>query len=63
MADPIQVEVIRSGVVEAQHTVYAVAVRDGRIVAESGDPGLSDPPPLVGQADSLVCRSSRVGHA
>ena len=40
MADPIQVEVTRGSVVEAMHTVHAVAVRDGRIVAEAGDPRL-----------------------
>jgi L-asparaginase II len=38
MADPIQVEVTRGDVVEALHTVHAVAVRDGEIVAEAGDP-------------------------
>lgn len=38
MADPIQVEVVRGGVVEAAHTVHAVAVADGEIVAEAGDP-------------------------
>jgi L-asparaginase II len=41
MTDPIQVEVIRGRVVEAVHTVHAVAVRDGQIVAEAGDPRLS----------------------
>jgi L-asparaginase II len=40
MADAIQVEVIRGSVVEAVHTVHAVAVRDGHIVAEAGDPRL-----------------------
>ena len=40
MADPIQVEVTRGDVVEALHTVHAVAVRDGQIVAEAGDPRL-----------------------
>ena len=40
MADPIQVEVIRGAVVEAVHSVHAVAVRDGEIVAEAGDPRL-----------------------
>ena len=40
MVEPIQVEVICGGVVEAVHTVHAVAVRDGRIVAEAGDPRL-----------------------
>jgi L-asparaginase II len=38
MADPIQVEVTRGGIVEALHTVHAVAVQDGQIVAEAGDP-------------------------
>ncbi len=38
MADPIQVEVVRGGLVEAMHTVHAVAVQDGEIVAEAGDP-------------------------
>ena len=40
MADPIQVELTRGSVVEAVHTVHAVAVRDGQIVAEAGDPRL-----------------------
>ncbi len=40
MADPIQVEVTRGGIVEAVHTVHAVAVRDGAIVAEAGNPRL-----------------------
>jgi L-asparaginase II len=40
MADPIQVEVVRGGIVEAVHTVHAVAVSDGEIVAEAGDPRL-----------------------
>ena len=51
MADPIQVEVTRGGVVEAVHTVHAVAVRDGQIVAEAGDPRLLTYPALLGQAD------------
>ena len=38
MADPIQVEVVRGGIVEAVHTVHAVAVRDGEIVEQAGDP-------------------------
>jgi len=38
MADPIQVEVVRGGIVEAVHIVHAVAVRDKKIVAEAGDP-------------------------
>jgi L-asparaginase II len=40
MQAPIEVEVIRGDVVEAVHTVHAVAVRDGEIVAQSGDPRL-----------------------
>lgn len=33
----MQVEVTRGGVVEAVHTVHAVAVQDGRLVAAAGD--------------------------
>lgn len=40
MAEPIQVEVTRGNIVEAVHTVHAVAVRDGKVVAEAGDPYL-----------------------
>src|SRR5438874_13643363 len=39
--DPIVVEVRRSGVVEARHRVHAVAVRNGAVVAEAGDGGLT----------------------
>jgi L-asparaginase II len=38
---PIVVEVRRNGVVEATHRVHAVAVRDGAVVAEAGDAGLT----------------------
>src|SRR4051794_27701752 len=38
--DPIVVEARRGGVVEARHRVHAVAVQDGAVVAEAGDPGL-----------------------
>jgi L-asparaginase II len=38
--EPLVVEVRRGGVVEARHRVHAVAVRDGEIVAQAGDPGL-----------------------
>ena len=41
MAEAIDVEVRRSGVVEALHRVHAVAVRDGAVVAEAGDGGLT----------------------
>jgi len=34
--EPIVVEVVRNGVVEARHRVHAVAVRDGAVVAEMG---------------------------
>ncbi len=38
--DPITVIVRRAGVVEARHLVHAVAVQDGAVVAEAGDPQL-----------------------
>jgi L-asparaginase len=37
--DPIAVSVRRGKVVEATHLVHAVAVRDGAVVEEAGDPG------------------------
>jgi L-asparaginase II len=40
VAEPIVVEARRGGVVEARHLVHAVAVADGAVVAEAGDPGL-----------------------
>jgi L-asparaginase II len=39
MPPPITVLVRRAAVVEATHLVHAVAVRDGAVVAEAGDPG------------------------
>jgi L-asparaginase II len=39
--DPIVVEARRDGVVESVHTVHAVAVRDGAVVAEAGDASLT----------------------
>ena len=39
-ANPIRVVVRRGGTAEATHLVHAVAVRDGRRVAEAGDPQL-----------------------
>ena len=39
--EPIVVEVRRNGLVEARHRVHAVAVRDGAVVAEAGDGGLT----------------------
>ena len=39
--EPIVVEVVRNGVVEARHRVHAVAVRDGAVVAEMGDATLA----------------------
>jgi L-asparaginase len=39
-AKPIRVVVRRNGILEATHLVHAVAVRDGRRVAEAGDPQL-----------------------
>jgi L-asparaginase II len=41
VAGPIVVEVRRGGVVEAVHRIHAVAVRDGEILAASGDPRLT----------------------
>ena len=38
--DPIRVVVTRGGLVEAAHTVHAVAVENGAVVAAAGDPGL-----------------------
>ena len=40
MAEPISVAVRRGSVVEAVHRVHAVAVQDGAVVAEAGDPAL-----------------------
>jgi L-asparaginase II len=40
MADAIRVLVRRGSIVEAVHRVHAVAVQDGAVVAERGDPGL-----------------------
>ncbi|HUP32426.1 MAG TPA: asparaginase [Gaiellaceae bacterium] len=37
--EPIVVSVRRGAVVEATHLVHAVAVRDGAVVAQAGDPG------------------------
>jgi L-asparaginase II len=37
--DPIRVEVTRGSFVEFVHLVHAVAVQDGAVVAEAGDPG------------------------
>ncbi|MGZ4396492.1 MAG: asparaginase [Gaiellaceae bacterium] len=39
--EAIVVEVRRNGVFEARHLVHAVAVRDGAVVAEAGDPSLA----------------------
>jgi L-asparaginase II len=38
--EPIRVSVWRGNVVEGVHHVHAVAVQDGAVIAESGDPGL-----------------------
>jgi L-asparaginase II len=40
MAEPIKVAVRRGGTVESRHTVHAVAVQNGAVVAEAGDGGL-----------------------
>lgn len=41
MTEPFIVEVRRNGVLEAVHRVHAVAVRDGAVVDERGDAGLT----------------------
>ena len=41
MAEPLSVAVRRGEIVESVHRVHAVAVQDGKIVAEAGDPSLS----------------------
>jgi L-asparaginase II len=41
VAEPLIVEVRRNGFLEAVHRVHAVAVRDGAVVAEAGDAGLT----------------------
>src|SRR5213596_2244569 len=38
--DPIRVSVRRGGVTEAVHRVHAVAVQEGAVIAEAGDPQL-----------------------
>jgi L-asparaginase II len=38
--EPLTVLATRGDVVEARHVVHAVAVRDGAVVLEAGDPGL-----------------------
>lgn len=38
--EPIDVELVRAGVVEARHRVHAVAVSEGAVVASAGDPEL-----------------------
>ena len=40
MAEPLSVAVTRGEIVESVHRVHAVAVRDGEVVAEAGDPNL-----------------------
>ena len=38
--DPVSVVVRRAGIREARHRIHAVAVQDGSVVAEAGDPSL-----------------------
>jgi L-asparaginase II len=40
MSEPLRVAVRRGEIVECVHEVHAVAVRDGSVVAEAGDPAL-----------------------
>jgi L-asparaginase II len=41
MAEPLRVAVRRGEIVECVHEVHAVAVQDGSVVAEAGDPALA----------------------
>jgi L-asparaginase II len=41
MADPLSVAVRRGEILESVHRVHAVAVQDGKVIAEAGDPALS----------------------
>ena len=64
--EPVLVEVVRGGVVEARHRVHAVAMSDGKIVASAGDPELatlfrSSAKPI--QALPLVRMSPGLGDA
>ena len=40
MAEPLSVAIRRGEIVESEHRVHAVAMRDGRVVAEAGDVAL-----------------------
>jgi L-asparaginase II len=40
MADPIRVTATRGGTEESAHSVHAVAIRDGEVIASAGDPEL-----------------------
>jgi L-asparaginase II len=71
--EPLVVEQHRNGVVEARHRVHAVAVKDGAVIAEAGDGGLtcfmrsSSKPiqalPLVRARDDLEPRESAIACA
>ena len=71
--EPIVVELRRNGIVEARHRVHAVAVRDGAVIAEAGDGGLtcfmrsSSKPiqalPLVRARDDLDQRDLAIASA
>src|SRR5579862_1966758 len=71
--EPIVVELRRHGTVEARHRVHAVAVRNGAVIAEAGDAGLtcfmrsSSKPiqavPLVRARDDLDQRDLAIASA
>lgn len=71
--EPLVVEQRRNGVVEARHRVHAVAVKDGAVIAEAGDGGLtcfmrsSSKPlqalPLVRARDDLDARELAIACA
>jgi len=64
MAEPLSVAVRRGEIVESVHHVHAVAVRDGEVVAEAGDPAVlaslrSSAKPI--QALPLACARDDLG--
>src|SRR2546423_7116903 len=73
MAEPISVAVRRGSVIESVHRVHAVAVQDGAVVAEAGDPALvafmrsSSKPlqaiPLARARDDLDARDLAIASA
>jgi L-asparaginase II len=71
--EPLRVVIRRAGVLEARHRIHAVAVHDGSVVAEAGDPSLvcfmrsSSKPlqalPLARARDDLDARDLAIASA